>query len=536
MRTLYYSDPPNDIERLKSAEPGKVLINGARIYHSEFFRGLLRYSSFDRIFVPARSARAPDIGAGKRLETVSESEVPALTSAENLTFVTPGIALFDLFRIRRLVRRPRTPCTGIIHSLDGPNHPLLLLGTMLSGPQSWDALVCSSNAGLIAMQNGMRLLSATFGDPARKSLPAIRMPVIPLGIDAEQFRSAPQDIEDKRFGLGSGPIILFLGRLSPLSKADLTPLIIAFAEVSSRHPSAQLVIAGDDTQHSASGELLRLAGALACRNVRVITDLSTDEKLALYRRASVFVALSDNLQETFGITVLEAMAAGLPVIAADWSGYKELVLDGLTGFLIPSLLPEYPPYFEELRTYAGPSVNQVLALTTVVDPEALVHAMDCLLSNAGRAREFGELGAQRARQFFDWSVVIKKYEELWTELGAIAISSPGQPEREISHFPYLEIFAHFPTKTVSSQMAVSLTKRGTDWKQNRRELLSLLCFPSPYFSAEVFQQVLDAVSENPGRTLTEITDPLADGMANRLRCLAHAWRLWKLGLIQPVSP
>jgi glycosyltransferase involved in cell wall biosynthesis len=48
--------------------------------------------------------------------------------------------------------------------------------------------------------------------------------------------------------------------------------------------------------------------------------------------------LSDNIQETFGIVPIEAMAAGLPVVVLDWDGYKNTVRDGIDGFRVPTLM------------------------------------------------------------------------------------------------------------------------------------------------------------------------------------------------------
>ena len=58
-------------------------------------------------------------------------------------------------------------------------------------------------------------------------------------------------------------------------------------------------------------------------------------KTHLYRAADIYVSLSDNLQETFGISIIEAMAAGLPVIASDINGYSELISHNETGCRIP---------------------------------------------------------------------------------------------------------------------------------------------------------------------------------------------------------
>src|ERR1700760_2735871 len=57
----------------------------------------------------------------------------------------------------------------------------------------------------------------------------------------------------------------------------------------------------------------------------------------LWAGADVFMSLVDNIQETFGITPVEAMAAGLPVVASNWDGYRFTGRDGQDGFLIPTL-------------------------------------------------------------------------------------------------------------------------------------------------------------------------------------------------------
>src|SRR3546814_3034291 len=73
-----------------------------------------------------------------------------------------------------------------------------------------------------------------------------------------------------------------------------------------------------------------------------ISDWSSDvcsSDLSSWAAADVFVSLSDNIQESFGITPVEAMAAGLPCIVSDWDGYRDTVVDGETGILVPTWVP-----------------------------------------------------------------------------------------------------------------------------------------------------------------------------------------------------
>ncbi len=71
--------------------------------------------------------------------------------------------------------------------------------------------------------------------------------------------------------------------------------------------------------------------------LNIIARPSDSIKLDLYRAADIFVSISDNPQETFGLTILEAGAMGLPVIASEYDGYRDLILDGETGILIETV-------------------------------------------------------------------------------------------------------------------------------------------------------------------------------------------------------
>ena len=68
---------------------------------------------------------------------------------------------------------------------------------------------------------------------------------------------------------------------------------------------------------------------------RACTPASDEDRKLALAAADLFCSPADNLQETFGLSVLEAMASSLPVVASDWNGYRDLVLHGSTGWLVP---------------------------------------------------------------------------------------------------------------------------------------------------------------------------------------------------------
>jgi phosphatidylinositol alpha-mannosyltransferase len=215
--------------------------------------------------------------------------------------------------------------------------------------------------------------------------------IVPNGIDVDRFRrpaARPVDVPD------SVRFVLFVGRLEP--RKGVEHLIQAMAIVQQRTPDARLVIVGDGPDRRA---LQGLAGAL---NVAVtFSGRVSDEALPGYFRAADIVCSPARGGESFGIVLLEAMAAERPIVATRIDGYAELLENAGTARL------------------AG-----------VDDPAALAHEVASLLSAPELRRTLGARGAVFARDY-DWSMIARRLEAIYrrTRSGRSERCAAGRRER-----------------------------------------------------------------------------------------------------------
>lgn len=160
---------------------------------------------------------------------------------------------------------------------------------------------------------------ATRADTSRiLGLPPARLDVIPL---ARGTPPAAADVDVRaRYGLGTAPFVLFVGTLEP--RKNLVRLVEAFRALPEAHRDARLVLAG---HWGWRGGELRSALATAGSRVLLTGGVDADTLAALYREAMVFAYPS--LYEGFGLPVLEAMAAGLPVVTSAGGTLEEIAGD-----------------------------------------------------------------------------------------------------------------------------------------------------------------------------------------------------------------
>jgi phosphatidylinositol alpha-mannosyltransferase len=153
--------------------------------------------------------------------------------------------------------------------------------------------------------------------------------IIPNGIDVAEF-SSPTIEPIPHFNDGR-PNILFLGRMD--ERKGFRYLLNAFPYVKREFPEARLIVAGGYTEEDVA-PYRRQVAQLGLTDVHFVGFIPHEEKPRYYRTCHIFCAPSTGF-ESQGIVLLEAMAAGRPIVAGDIPGYRSVVTHGQEGFLVP---------------------------------------------------------------------------------------------------------------------------------------------------------------------------------------------------------
>lgn len=386
------------------------------------------------------------------------------------TLYMPGPGLPDAAKLRLRAGCAAYSLVGVTHTTASHGAMDAITGMLGAPVMPWDALICTSTSVLgtvkILLDAEAQALRWRFGSEPRFTLP--QLPVIPLGVHCDDFTITPEERSAARAALGIADnevVALFVGRLSFHAKAHPHAMYAGLQAAAQRSGKPVTLIQCGWFANEAIEASFRDGAARACPAVKA---LFTDGRDPAIRRqswaaADLFISLSDNIQETFGLTPIEAMAAGLPVVVSDWDGYKDTVRDGVDGFRIPSWMPAPGPGRGLARAHEAGADNYdmycgLTCQTVSVDMQVLCDRLETLVMREDVRRSLGEAGHIRARQTFDWKVIYQSYLGLYAELGAIRKSAAAEaqwqsrlqsaPRCAPSRPDPFRSFAHYPTSTI----------------------------------------------------------------------------------------
>ncbi len=250
---------------------------------------------------------------------------------------------------------------------------------------------------VIAVSEGMRrdILNAY------PSLDPQRVTVVYNGIDLERWTPIADDDRARALGIDpTRPAVVFVGRIT---RQKGLPYLLRAARLLPADVQVVLCAGAPDTP-----EILAEVSGLVAElqeerdGVVWIDRLLTNEELRVALTAStVFVCPS--IYEPLGIVNLEAMACGLPVVGTATGGIPEVIVDGVTGRLVP---------IDQLQDGTG----------TPTDPEGFVRdlaaALTEVVSDPERAARMGEAGRERAETSFSWATIAERTRDIYRSVSA----------------------------------------------------------------------------------------------------------------------
>lgn len=304
----------------------------------------------------------------------------------------PGLDWACPLRLARLVRsegidvvhaHQYTPFFyGLAARLRGPRRPIVFTEHGRHQPDYPRRKRMIANRLLLSRRDRVVGVGAAVRDAliANEGLPQDRVGVLYNGIDVDAFSDAA-DRASARAALGAAPgelAMLQVARLDYLK--DHATAVRTLARVAARQPEARLVLVGDGPERPTVEAVARESGV-----ADKIRWLGTRHDVArLLPGADVFLLTS--ISEGIPLTVAEAMAAGLPVVATDVGGLAEMVAHGDTGFLAP-----------------------------VRDDAALAGLVLRLADDPDLRRRMGRAGRARAKERFDEPRMCADYGRLYEE-------------------------------------------------------------------------------------------------------------------------
>jgi len=214
--------------------------------------------------------------------------------------------------------------------------------------------------------------------PTRDYLPdccQTKSPIIPLGVDPNEFSPAPSETSFH------APEIFYAGHLVAAKGVDY--LVKAMQKVHERIPNARLVLAGDGFERP---RLKTMAKDLGIENqVEFLGPVPFTQMPDLFRRCTIFCL--PTLAEAFGLSLLQAMASGKPIVASAVGGIPYFVEDGKSGHLVPSC-----------------------------NVEALSDALIDLLQHPEKMATMGKHNRTLIEQHYSWNPIVTQIEALYNEV------------------------------------------------------------------------------------------------------------------------
>lgn len=517
-----------------------------------FLRGFLRHAEAERFYFW-------NVG-GRKIEDLRDMVLRIHPSPKPRSWIlqeardalsNPGVVYLPIPEIGQEAWR-RWPHGRAHYSLCGITHTTATARAMDAVSQlitmpteEWDGLICTSNAVRQSVELELEAVQEfqTWQFGPRRT-PHAQLATIPLGVNTDDFSPTAQARVQWRERLNIAAddiVVLYVGRFNAHGKMNPALMAQALERAASLTPHRLHWL------NSGWGETdaFHDAAAKFCPSVTYhhVDGRDPATRFSIWSAGDLFISFSDNIQETYGLTPLEAMAAGLPCVVTDWDGYRDTVRHGVDGFRVPTYAP--PPgsgrglaeAYDAARinydTYVG-AAAQVVS----IDLATAAQAVADLANNSELRRQMGDAGRRRAKEEFDWSTIIPRYQAFWGELQARRASAQLTPN-PVRENPWrmdpFRLFQGYPTKAVQHDMPI-IKVAGLTWdgalERLRNPLAQRALLDVP--TGTELKAVFDSLQPERARTLGDVLN----GFPQERRRVVERGIMWmiKFGVLAFYGP
>jgi len=463
-------------------------INGSAKFQVEFANCIYKYGTFDEYHCFCKKIEKEYYLPDKRFKIIPINMIAEYLKKYHYTcFHHTGPSLkYYLLKYRQNISKNLFPYTTTTHSI---SYSYMVGKTFLPYCLHklfpFDSIFCCSEAVKKTLSIYFELIQSYY--QVEQYPYEGQMLVTPHGIDGDFFRKnkISQIAAKKKFKLAhDSMVILYFGRISVALKKDILPLISIFNEILKSNPEKKiyLLIAGNNEELQKNNFFHKrhllietyLKELKLEKNIHFYNCPSDIIKVHLFSAADIFISLSDSIQESFGLSIIEAQASGIPVIASDWNGYRDLIKNKQNGFLIPTYWQKDVELDNMSKYKKIEYYHYRQAQSVAIDMNQLKNILEKVIFNKDFLRMLKKNTTKYSMEY-DWSNSLKKYEENWVYLSEKSefmsnkfglktlrnidpIINYKNKKYEIKDFPisYYQSFKHFATEIVNENWYITL--------------------------------------------------------------------------------
>ena len=428
-------NPPIKEERFSTLNS-----DGLNVVSYQFFSNLIKYGNFDEyhFFCSAQLYPLFSNMTNEKMKFLKKEDLQSnIKNVDYYVFYNSGHdGIIPLLKLRDKYNK-NFSLFSLVHSQNSFKY-FRWCHEYITYSSIKDVRISSSLTGKLVLNSYFNYFQKV-GDLKKK--PKIK--VIPFGIDLSSLKKYDKISVRNELNIPKdSKVILYLGRLCNLDKSDLIPILKLFNRLLQKNKDYFFIVSGADIICDYTTKLHEYVQTnFSFDKIKIYKNITDEFKCKLYSAADLFISFPDSIQETFGITLLEAMSYGLPIICSEWDGYKEIIEEGCNGFKIKT-------YWNDLNFLKQVSDEEsIIKLlqqknSVVIDLDHAYQKINFIFSNREVYNKIKQNNYEKVSKLYSWKNVIKKHLKLLESIQKLNCVNKKNEMTKNSSFVY-DIYKHF---------------------------------------------------------------------------------------------